>query len=1216
MARLHAGAGVQAKATGASDNHGHGPQFPFSSPFSDDQSLRSQMSDNTPPLHAFSNSPSVVGRMSPDGDSDNTNGHYEFRLERYDQNTAKRRRGEGAGTGTYTVADVPRKVQRPGLNIITDLSSAAKRSHTHGVLVEQVSMRRPELARRAATSIMSARAEPSVTTPPRPYEPGPAFVDLADLTKLQKSTDRQYLRRQDFESQLHRRSKEKVVHRRRQSSPTNSSIVIGISVPEHEADAHRPAEDLDSALTLQTPATPAIIVTPAQDVSPWQSGWSHPRDGQRRPASSIYSTTASQYHLYPVTSNPPPVPQLPLNYTLQNNAAPGQRKQHTNPFRRRRNFDHLPSDEDADEPTETRRRFSSESQEQILPRSGDISRPKSQGWWNLMLSPMLSRAGTSKSKKLHRGSTVNVPIRSLTAEAISSPTVTQAKDLEEIIAKAENEDPSPDTPRCAGLATVQASTWSRWTEWENERDQSNMSAGNPNKPNEIYEKGHKAQESGATVPFMVAATPAGEGSAAEYFHACAIEQLSGIKYFECLNHSCAKKLPKLQSIHDPKEFPAEASSDAKPVEDELLHVVISSGKPSQRASRARGDSDSTIIDSEPEEFSPNVRQANTAAIMNAKSPKDTTAPSKAPKVEAEAHSLQTQSAGEQKPPTYSPPRIVPRMPSIAAVVPQEQPPIQSPGPVSPEAQRAIALGGAMPMSEVRHEPASVQPAQVFINNYTNCPEFQARTAAAPVTMLDIQSDVSERQKMQEQRQIPERENKTGHNAGGPRRGRGCIPKNGCLRRSGPQNRRQRLWAIAIGVIMLSIVIACIVLATTLTRRGDGTPVQSQWLNLTGFPPMPTGILTIARPDVVSFKPQCIQPNTLWSCAVPQEDQAAIAPNDPDQPNFRFEIRFKNGTVPANETIPLTSKRLSKSARRANDAFTNDLFTPSPGPPSLSEQRFMGNTTDNIVFPFEGEKTPFFITFIPASPVLPPAYNDIDAVATSNRLRTRQSNSTDLDTDIPPPKVDSDQTAAATNLIPSEPFPFSQPMRLYNRGQLDEHYGFYTYYDKSIFLSASIETLRNSTEDNEVEGNIGGSTKINAQARCTFSQTRFLVQMWTNSGFTGHLLPSSSQNTTANKNSAADFDPPGSFPYPTTITLDRHGGSRDDKMVYCYGMNDEQGIEDDQILGIPEFRGVGGTLVNAAPSIVVLPGQNNTFDPRAGGIDGGTGGCECKWQNWS
>jgi hypothetical protein len=372
--------------------------------------------------------------------------------------------------------------------------------------------------------------------------------------------------------------------------------------------------------------------------------------------------------------------------------------------------------------------------------------------------------------------------------------------------------------------------------------------------------------------------------------------------------------------------------------------------------------------------------------------------------------------------------------------------------------------------------------------------------------------------------------------------------------------------------------------------------------------------------------------TIWSCAVPKEDQASIAPNDPDQPNFRLEITFRNGTVPANETTSTASKRWFGNSfgilgKRQNDPFTNALFAPNPVAPPTAEQIFLGNTTDNITFPFNGEATPFFITFIPTSPVLPSAFN-----TTSSRLRSRQTSnsSNDLTSDVPPPDIGSDGTAAPANLLPNDPLPYSQPVQLYNRGQSTEHYGFYTYFDRAIFLTNTTPVADGETGPSEDQN--GGSTKEEANWRCTFSQTRFLVRIWTNAGFGATLLdggptafPSldGESTTTTNANSTAtDFTPPGSFPYPVSITLDRHGGDMDKKGAFCYKM-DPSGdgtivVDDTSPQVLSENREAGGILINPAPSKLTLPDggdADGTFDPNAGGIDGGTGGCRCEWRNW-
>src|SRR5207247_1882004 len=112
--------------------------------------------------------------------------------------------------------------------------------------------------------------------------------------------------------------------------------------------------------------------------------------------------------------------------------------------------------------------------------------------------------------------------------------------------------------------------------------------------------------------------------------------------------------------------------------------------------------------------------------------------------------------------------------------------------------------------------------------------------------------------------------------------------------------------------LVVIIIVSIALPMTLTRRGDGTPVQSQWLNLTGYPPMPTGISTIAGPNTAVANSGCVHPSTMWSCALPKEDQEMNKPFDPDQPNFRIQITFRNGTFDHSTAIARTPRNQRRS----------------------------------------------------------------------------------------------------------------------------------------------------------------------------------------------------------------------------------------------------------------------------------------------------------------
>lgn len=295
--------------------------------------------------------------------------------------------------------------------------------------------------------------------------------------------------------------------------------------------------------------------------------------------------------------------------------------------------------------------------------------------------------------------------------------------------------------------------------------------------------------------------------------------------------------------------------------------------------------------------------------------------------------------------------------------------------------------------------------------------------------------------------------------------------------------------------------------------------------------------------------------------------------------------------------------------KARDIVT---FSPNPAPPAFAEEFFLGNTTDGIVSSNKaGEPTPFYISFLPF------------VNASTSTLKKRQAHSQlipgfsdvldERDTDpfpnltaiIPPPSLNSDGTAAPANLLPS-PLPLQQPIRLYDRGLPTEHYGFYSYFDRSIFLK-SLTLLNETNLDNgEVpDDENGGALESAANFRCTWAETRFLVQMWTRLGSSAKL-----NNATSTSSSSSKLVQPGSFPYPITITTDRHGGSPASKKVYCYGMNDREGIVSGSGQLSIENRAFGGQAINPAPAVF----SNDSVDT-LGGFDGGTGGCACAWSNF-
>ena len=70
-----------------------------------------------------------------------------------------------------------------------------------------------------------------------------------------------------------------------------------------------------------------------------------------------------------------------------------------------------------------------------------------------------------------------------------------------------------------------------------------------------------------------------------------------------------------------------------------------------------------------------------------------------------------------------------------------------------------------------------------------------------------------------------------------------------------------------------------------------------------------------------------------------------------------------------------------------------------------------------------------------------------------------------------------------------------------------------------------------------------------------------------------------------------------------------------KGVYCYGLDEQQRAIESMGTWIAENRGFDGSIVSPGS----VPGGNSTQlskrDSNYGsGIDGGSGGCMCQWQN--
>ena len=417
----------------------------------------------------------------------------------------------------------------------------------------------------------------------------------------------------------------------------------------------------------------------------------------------------------------------------------------------------------------------------------------------------------------------------------------------------------------------------------------------------------------------------------------------------------------------------------------------------------------------------------------------------------------------------------------------------------------------------------------------------------------------------------------------------------------PAQPWHRRFFCQIAAACMALLLLLIVLLIILVPQNHAdNAVQAQWLNLTGFPPIPTGVATVIQPRNTLEESKCVDPPSIWSCAMPQtQPLSRNKTSRTDLPNFRFEIRFRNHTLENTTALmPATNHSSSpgpasvKSQLRARSTWSQMLYSSKPAPPSETDQLALSSATDNTTI---GEETPFYISLLNPEPL--------------TRLNKRDTTEEDHKTPIiipnPYPYPNPSNTTTSKNLttIPTTiprpillpngepqnpllyPYATAQPLRLYNRGQPDEHYGFYTYFAKTALvadtaLQSSVSdpssffktTVSPAQADSAHPVDVANTTTTMSatpkpQALCEFAQTRFRVQIWTRRGFVADVpaaaagIDSSSSDgvaarVQAGESSANEMQAPGSFPYGVTILLDRESGPDGDegKGVFCWALD--------------------------------------------------------------
>ena len=1037
------------------------------------------------------------------------------------------------------------------------------------------------------------------------------------------------------------RSLQRFDSRRSELSPSDRNLVIGISIPSYKPsntsrDSIRAGQQQNNLAVStndgnkQPQSTPEIVITPAQTRDPWlsASGQEKPR-GRRRAPSSFYTEVT-----YSASQPPQPSQMPPLPYRTPSNPSNDIRDDSDiNDSRSRVTSWATDIDDEVTDAISEYRRHSNESQLVILRRSSLdtlATRHRSRGWWNQILSPFLERSATDIPKQSPIDSPKQPSLPNSTSQIMARPKDMLATSVTHPHIAEERASPG------------RSSIWTDASRWEAERrtmlsTKEQASRGTLDHTN--------ASDQQVLSPDFV--EPAGFGAAAEYFEACWHDENSPTPFFRCQNHDCSMShdaAPTTLGTETNSRDPTDAST-VKQGDDASAFVPFhqtpanrfSAAFSQSKGLRTRPVSDGTIFE---EEITPQIKEAKAAPVLRAGLPIPAAGSSRRSQSLDKGHQVQPTSTAVYL--NNGSVNLVPKLsqhlepsPTIAEKESAKTAAdIKASDVVTESVEKAVLSKPARPHLQSRmHACENVtitsltngtvlqQPQNIYhVNQYFRHSGSKASSEQIHLTQFD--PPPSQTWNESSRHHYGNEKSGSAQNVGKKRFS--CM---GCFARAKPKNKKKRRCLYAgIALALLAMIALTVALAMILPRKPADMPVQSSWLNITGYPPIPTGIATIARPDAAVVNPGCVHPSTMWSCSVPKEQQPLMAPNDPDQPNFRVEIRFQNGTGSGNSTSK--QKRSQSGAGNAvsagdfvrrhllrmRDTFTDVLYTPNPLPPSQEDQAFLGNTTDKNLAPSNGETTPFFISFLDATPP-------------SAQLSRRQPQNSinpfpDILGTIPPPSLNPNGTAAPANLLP---LLSAQPLRLYNRGSHDEHYGFYSYFDRSIFLKSTALLDAAASLSGEVpDDRNGGSEESAATVRCTWTQTRFLVQVWTNRAKTASLLqgphPTStapsqpSQTSNPSTSSANDFQRPGSFPYPVTIKLDRHGGDITKKMIYCYGLDKSEHIIPDAKKIQLEDRAFGGALVN--PALGVFGNVNISLAQGGpGGIDGGVGGCGCEWRNW-
>lgn len=310
------------------------------------------------------------------------------------------------------------------------------------------------------------------------------------------------------------------------------------------------------------------------------------------------------------------------------------------------------------------------------------------------------------------------------------------------------------------------------------------------------------------------------------------------------------------------------------------------------------------------------------------------------------------------------------------------------------------------------------------------------------------------------------------------------------------------WIIAIigATVLISIIVLAVLFGTMKNsndEKASGSSVPP--FDVTNFPVLPTGVVVIS-PQGSAETPSttCVQPRTLWSCALPTDSK--FPSNSSGLPEFIFTIALRNSTNSKTGT-----------------------WTPVPA--------LMPNDTDYAAVAGEdgivannkiGELTQFYLSMqtdenkpITIASTTPASTSSSSGDSSENEKRQAPS-------------------SATAQMLPA--ILRNQQLRLFDRGLETEHYGFFVHYKKTINVLAATpaevtDFTKASDDPSGVSGGISGAKQV------TWENTRLRVVIWTKQRTSGYkdLIGEQGQRYPSTPRSTDTF-----FPYAVSVFEDRAG----------------------------------------------------------------------------